>query len=218
MSDANPTRSAVIEMKDERTAMHEGYAFLDEKCLLLAGEILRELERYRRLRHDFVTLQDAASKALREAVLRHGLEGLQVYPPADLALAQLRVSARSLMGVRLQTAELDARAPAVPQAVDRSPEAEACRRAFAAVLTAAAPLAAVSSNLERLSLEYRRSVRRARALQDVMLPELEQSIYEIENRLEELEQEDAIWMRSAAVDVEPARPKARGDARSGVVP
>ena len=28
-----------------------------------------------------------------------------------------------------------------------------------------------------------------------MLPELDHSIYDIENRLEELEQEDAIWMR-----------------------
>ncbi|HWK82916.1 MAG TPA: hypothetical protein VNS61_04195, partial [Caldimonas sp.] len=72
MSDANPTRSAVIEMKDERRAMHEGYVFLDEKCLLLAGEILRELERYGPLRRDFIALHDAALKALREAVLRHG--------------------------------------------------------------------------------------------------------------------------------------------------
>ena len=82
--------------------------------------------------------------------------------------------------------------------MNRSPEAEACRRAFAAVLAAAATLAAVSGNLERLSLEYRRAVRRARALQDVMLPELDRSIYDIENRLEELEQEDAIWMRQGA--------------------
>ena len=43
MSDATPTRSFVLEMKDERRAMHEGYVFLDEKCLLLAAEILREL-------------------------------------------------------------------------------------------------------------------------------------------------------------------------------
>jgi V/A-type H+-transporting ATPase subunit D len=113
------------------------------------------------------------------------------------------------MGVRLQEAELDTQAGPAPQAVDRSPEAEACRRAFAAVLVTAASLAAVSGNLERLSFEYRRSVRRARALQDVMLPELEHAIYEIENRLEELEQEDAIWMRGAAVDAEPA-----GSARS----
>ena len=103
------------------------------------------------------------------------------------------------MGVRLQEAELEVGEAPAAEAVNRSPEAEACRRAFAAVLAAAATLAAVSGNLERLSLEYRRAVRRARALQDVMLPELDRSIYDIENRLEELEQEDAIWMRQGAV-------------------
>ena len=77
---------------------------------------------------------------------------------------------------------------------DASPEAEACQRVFAALLDAAAPLAAVAGNLERLSLEYRRSVRRARALQDVLLPELDQTVADIETRLEEIEQEDAIWM------------------------
>ena len=85
VSDVNPTRSVVVEMKDERRAMHEGYVFLDEKCLLLAGEILAELGRYARLRRALLSLHEAALDALRAAVLRHGLEGLQVYPPADLA-------------------------------------------------------------------------------------------------------------------------------------
>jgi V/A-type H+-transporting ATPase subunit D len=200
VSDVNPTRSAAIEMKDERRAMHEGYVFLDEKCLLLAGEILAELGRYVSLRREFLSLHEAALEALRAAVLRHGLEGLQVYLPADLASASVRRRARSLMGVRLQEAELDGTPGAAPMAVERSPEGEACRRAYAAVVAAAVPLAASSGNLERLSLEYRRSVRRARALQDVMLPELDRSIADIESRLEELEQEDAIWMRSAAGD------------------
>jgi len=60
-------------------------------------------------------------------------------------------------------------------------------------------VAAVSGNLERLSLEYRRSVRRARALQDVMLPELDHTIADIDGRLEEAEREDAIWMRQGAL-------------------
>jgi len=68
--------------------------------------------------------------------------------------------------------------------------------AFAALLDAATPLAAVAGNLARLSLEYRRSVRRAHALQDVLLPELDGTVADLETRLEELEQEDAIWMRS----------------------
>jgi len=31
-----------------------------------------------------------------------------------------------------------------------------------------------------------------------MLPEIDHDLYDIENRLEELEQEDAIWMRQGA--------------------
>lgn len=198
MSDASPTRSAVIEMKDERRAMHEGYVFLDEKCLLLAGEILRELELHGRLQAEFLALDADANASLLAAVARHGLDGLRVYPPTDLAQARVASRLQGLMGVRLQEAELDARAGAAPPAVDASPEAEACRRAYAASMAAAARLAALSGNLERLSFEYRRAVRRARALQDVMLPELDRTLYDIENRLEELEQEDAIWMRRGA--------------------
>jgi len=212
MSDVSPTRSAVIELKDERRAMHEGYVFLDEKCLLLAGEILLELERFASLQRDVLLRHGAALAALQAAVARHGLHGLQVYPPADLGAGRLHITPRSLMGVALQQAEWrngagadsgadlgnDAPADMPPDAVQPSPEAAACRLAFAAVLAQAAVLAAVSGNLERLSLEYQRAVRRARALQDVMLPELDHSIADIESRLEELEQEDAIWMRQGA--------------------
>jgi len=198
MSDVSPTRSAVIEMKDERRAMHEGYVFLDEKCLLLAGEILRQLDQHGALQRRFMSLHDTALAALQAAVARHGLQGLQVYPPADLAGAATQITPRSQMGVRLQQPAWQANEGAAAKAVMPSPEAEACRQAFAALLATGAELAAVSGNLERLSFEYRRSVRRARALQDVMLPELDHTIADIEGRLEELEQEDAIWMRQGA--------------------
>jgi V/A-type H+-transporting ATPase subunit D len=198
VSDPSPTRSAVIEMKDERRAMHEGYVFLDEKCLLLAGEILRELEHHGRLQRSFNALHGAATAALQAAVARHGLQGLQVYPPNDLAEARVHIAARSLMGVRLQDARWVPGRGVAADPVHPSPEAKACASAFASVLSSAAALAAVAGNLERLSLEYQRSVRRARALQDVLLPELDDSIDDIENRLEELEQEDAVCMRRGA--------------------
>jgi V/A-type H+-transporting ATPase subunit D len=193
--DVTPTRSVVLELKDERRAMHEGYVFLDEKCLLLAGEMLRELARYAKLQRDFATTWADAVAALQAAIVRHGLDGAQIHPASDLRGASVRRTARSLMGVRLQEAAFDALAPPAPPAVAHSPEAEACRRAFARLVERSAPLAAVAGNLERLSLEYRRAVRRARALSDVLLPELDRDVYEIETRLEELEQEDAISMR-----------------------
>jgi len=195
MSETSPTRAVVLELKDEQRAMHEGYVFLDEKCLLLAGEILRELARHTTFDRAFAAAHDAAIAALQGALARHGLDELQVYPAPDQSAATIDRAARSIMGVRLQDAVWEAADAIAPPAVAPSPEAEACRRAFLALVAAAVPLAAVSGNLERLSFEYRRSVRRARALQDVLLPELDDEVYGIETRLEELEQEDAIAMR-----------------------
>lgn len=194
MSDVTPTRSVVLELKGERRAMHDGYVFLDEKCLLLAGEILRELVRHDALQRRFLVAYATAVASLQAAVARHGLHGLQVYPAADLSSAEVRCTSRTLTGVWLQDAALSADARPAAPAFDASPEAEACRRVFAVLLDAAAPLAAVEGNLARLSLEYARSVRRARALQDVLLPELDRTVADIETRLEEIEQEDAIWM------------------------
>jgi len=195
MSDVTPTRAAALELKDERRAMRDGYVFLDEKCLLLAGEILRELARHATLSRALLAAHAAAAASLQAAIGRHGLEGLDVYPTADQSTAALALTPRSVMGVRLQDAGWQATARPPPPAVHPSPEAEACRHAFVAIIAAAAPLAAVAGNLERLSLEYQRSVRRARALQDVLLPELDRTLWEVETRLAELEQEDAISMR-----------------------
>ena len=195
MSEATPTRAYALELMDERRAMREGYVFLDEKCLLLAGAILRELARYGDLLRTLEAAQAAASTALRAAVGRHGFAGLCVYPASEQRDATLAIAGRSVMGVRLQDAQWRPHDAPAPPAAAPSPEAEACRRAFIQVVAAAAQAGAAAGNLERLSLEYRRSVRRARALQDVLLPELDRSLYSIETRLEELEQEDAVSMR-----------------------
>jgi V/A-type H+-transporting ATPase subunit D len=193
--DSTPTRSIVLELLDERRAMGEAQVFLDEKCLLLASEILRQLRRYAELRQAFAATWEGALARLQAAIARHGLEGVYLQPPGDLAAVHVVVRASSLMGVRLQDAELSGAPAPPPPAVDPSPEAGICREAFDRLLACALPLAAVGGNLERLHQEYRRAVRRARALQDVLLPEIERAIREIETRLGELEQEDAIWMR-----------------------
>ena len=62
MSETTPTRAAVLELKDEQRAMHEGYVFLDEKCLLLAGEMLRQLHRHAELERE---LRAARSRSCR---------------------------------------------------------------------------------------------------------------------------------------------------------
>ena len=196
MNDVTPTRSALIELKEERVAMHEGYVFLDEKCLLLAREILAQLERYDALADHIERLRGEAGRALRAAIARHGLEGVQCYPAVAGSETELQLTRGSLMGVKLQEAELLSAAERIEAAANPTPEAEACRRVFRELLLQSARLAALSGNLERLWHEYRRSARRARALHDVLLPEIDETLHDMEARLDELEQEEARTVRS----------------------
>lgn len=194
MNDLTPTRSLLIALGDERRTMREGYAFLDEKCLLLAGEMLRQYRRHQAISRDLALLLSAARLALGNALARHGLHGLQVVPAAP-SHQKLRVDRHPLLGiVTLQAQALGELGPA-PQPVQPSPEADACRAAYARVAASVGELAAVSATLARLLAEYRRTVRRVRALQDVLLPELDADIADIETRLEDLEREDALTAR-----------------------
>jgi V/A-type H+-transporting ATPase subunit D len=194
MNDYTPTRSLLIALGDERRTMREGSAFLDEKCLLLAGEMLREVRRHRELMLALRKADAGARRALRAAVGRHGVNGLQVHavPPGA---EQVEVHTRSLLGVGLVRTDLVPAPPLARHAVHPSPDAAACRAAHRHLAPILVELAAVSTNLARLHAEYRRTVRRVRALQDVLLPELDTSIADIDTRLEDLEREDAVAAR-----------------------
>jgi V/A-type H+-transporting ATPase subunit D len=195
MTDVAPSRSAILELRDERQAMVEGHAFLDEKCLAIAAEIVRELSRYLMLEKAFLAGSQAAARAMQAALGRHGLAELGVHPAPDPQGLALRGDQRSVMGVKLLAAAL-AKPPADAEVPDwGSPEARACREAFARLLTLAPEVGSAAGNLERLAEEYRRSIRRARALDDVLIPEAARELAAMETALEDLEREDAIAMR-----------------------
>lgn len=200
VADVTPTRSEAIALAEERRTMQEGYAFLDEKCLLLAGEMLRQMREHRFLTAALAPLQAQARERLTAALARHGLNGLQVAPALSSAQA-VTVVRRPLLGVPMLAATLHGAAPVPPAAVNASPELDACRRAYAQLAQPLVQLAAISNNLARLYAEYRRTVRRVRALQDVLLPEVERTLAEVETSLAELEQDEQAMLRRAALGV-----------------
>ncbi len=192
MREVVPTHSALLELREEREGMQEGYRFLDEKRLVLAAEIMRELQRYEGGRQRFDRLFAEAAGALQAAVLRHGLEGMQIYPIADPGTGELRTSERSVLGVLLQSVRVEATDATPTPAAYASPEAEHCRQAFVALIPAAAETAAISGNLQRLRDAYRHTARRARALEDVLIPEIDETLASLELALEDLDREEVV--------------------------
>ena len=197
-SDRPVSRATLMEIQGDREVIEEGYTFLDEKLVMLAQELLRRLAAYEQARQAFRQRQAAAHAALAAAIGRHGLEGVQVYPPRPMQGARLHWQRRDFLGVRLlEEAGLEAgggsaatRAPVRPSA-----EAEACAARFEEVTEAGAGLAVEAANLRRLLAEYERTEQRARALDNVILPEVRQAERRMGERLEESEQEEAVRIR-----------------------
>jgi len=190
-----PTRAALLALREERSVVGEAYDFLDEKRLLLAAELLRQLERHDDLQRELAALAATARERLRAAVRRHGLQGLGVYPARRLDGFRLQSRQYNFMGVILADTRTDPPAGeprGLPAPCNPSHEAAACRSVIGEILRLGAELAGVSGNLHRLLFEYRRTERRARALENIILPELERTLATLTARLEEVEQEDVI--------------------------
>ena len=196
----SPSRSAFLELKEERQLVREGFEFLDEKRVILAQEMLRRLADWKAARARYDALHEEAAAALARAVGRHGLDGLGIYPAVPLENAALPLKETRFLGVNLLDGTFDAGAgEGVPApAVNPSPEAERCREAFAALLPLGFELAVMRASLERLVREYIRTERRARALENVVLPEIEHSLAFMDEQLEAMDQEEAIRVRNAA--------------------
>lgn len=198
MAEVVPTRSAALQLADERDLMRQGYRFLDEKRVLLASEMLRCLRDHERMHAALVERLREARSALREALLRHGLDGLQAYPAVPVEPAAPQTAHARFLGVPMLANHFAPRAGSGDDsAVDASPEARACRDGFAALLGPLAQLAASAGNLERLGAEYRRTERRAKALENVLLPEVEGSLATILGQLELADQEESVRIRLA---------------------
>ena len=197
-----PTRAAVLQMQDEQKVVREAYTFLDEKRLLLASEILRQLKLYQKYKKELDALHLRARESLRLAVMHHGLDGLQVYPAMTFEGIGFGQRSYNFMGVTLVEIETEKNDQSVSDsngsdivsksAAIVSEKAEACRGIFRDIVKRSSVLAAISGNLYRLLREYRLTERRSRALENVILPEIEQSLRDMLQHLEELDLEDAI--------------------------
>lgn len=192
-SNMAPTRSAVLQLREEHGVILEAYDFLDEKRLLLAAELLRQLKDYEQRIEEYEALRQQAEQALVATIKRHGLQGTQVYPGNYLENADMISEVIPFMGVSLATTKLSvSRENGKRTACHPSPEAEQCRKLFQRLVDLAAVIAGLSGNLYRLLEEYQRTERRARALENVVIPEMSQTLREMTTQLEELDQEDIV--------------------------
>jgi V/A-type H+-transporting ATPase subunit D len=190
------TRIAQLEQKDEQRLVREGYELLDEKRIRLVAEIRAQLARFRRLQSEVREAQESARGALIAALSRHGMDELSAYPALSANESELKFGRARLFGIEILEVQWHARAArATERPVNPSPEAQTCARDYRALLEPLVMTAACSLNLRRLTREYVRTERRARAIENVLLPEIESNLKYIDEQLEILDQEEITRVR-----------------------
>jgi len=171
--------------------------------MLLAAEMLRQLRVYEQRAAEILAATAAAAEALAAATERHGLDRLQVEPPPPAPAMPGRQRA-SFLGLAMLALEPPAeRPPGGPPTIDPSPELAACRAAFERLVSAAADAGVRAGNLGRLAREYRRTERRARALEKVLLPEVEDAMRRVDEQLDTMDREDVIRGRRSRMSEYP---------------
>ena len=192
------TRVAWLELSDERRQVREGYELLDEKRMLLAGEIMRGLAAHARLAERRRLQQAEARAAAAAAIAACGCDGLAVEPPLDLRQARLRIDTGRFLGIPVASAVLEGGAASTHASMLSLPEVRDCAAAWLELARTAAESAALAGSLRRLAAEYVRTERRARALENVVLPEIDATLQRISEQLDAVDQEEAVRVRNAA--------------------
>lgn len=190
---ATASRAALLELRQEREVVQEGHRFLDEKRILLAREILRRLEAYRGERAEVAKAEKRAREALGGAIGSHGLEYLQLHPRPEIETGGLELTESPFLAIPLPGTRLDVTLGGLDGI-----ESDALREtvdAYAELARRAAALAGSEAALLRLLEEYRRTERRVRALENLILPELRRDERTMEDVLEENDLEEAIRVR-----------------------
>lgn len=192
MTERPMTRAEAMSLIEEKRLVEQGYEFLDEKRVILAGEIMARLADWRALEARRDAAMAEARAALADDVRRSGFEALQ------LRAAGSPVTVPGLAPVRFLGARLLARSPGADDPTAAAEDRDAVGAAFARLHGILADMALLSANLHRLADEYRRTERRAKALENVLIPEIVADLTRIEAQLEANEMEDAIRVRIAA--------------------
>lgn len=199
MREVFATKSEALALAEESRLLRDGYRFLDEKRMLLAGEMLRQLRHYDRLSSELEQARATALAAFGGALQRHGLDELQAHRAAAAQFEPPATVKSSFLGVDLL--RLADAVPARPPAIDTgrlnlSPEVRAAEAAFALLAGLACEAGVTAGNLTRLAREFRRTERRAKALENVLLPELDAVLKRVTEQLDSLDQEEAVRVRS----------------------
>ena len=188
------TKGNLIAARRSRALAQTGYELMDRKRNILIRELMALMDTAKQLQGQIDSVFSQAYASLQKANLALGVcDRIAEAVEVDDSLS---IRTRSVMGVELPRIPGQSPPPRLEYGLSgTSPLLDDCYLNFHRVKELTRRLAEVETSIYRLAQAIRKTQKRANALQNIVLPELEGTIRFITDALEEKEREEFVRMK-----------------------
>ncbi len=190
------TRMELLALKNRMRLANRGHDLLREKRDSLIMEFFNTIAEIKDSREKVDNSLTDAFSALTQAKMIMGPARVIEFAYASKFEAELKISTRSMMGVRVPVLSVEQHSSELPYSLsDSSTKFDVMGEKFKEALKAIVRLAEIESTVKRLALEIERTKRRVSALETVVIPRLDATVRFVKLALEEREREDFIRLK-----------------------
>ncbi|MBN1572017.1 MAG: V-type ATP synthase subunit D [Deltaproteobacteria bacterium] len=192
----SPTKSNLIKIKGQLEFAKDGYQLLDQKREILVMEVMHMIEDVRRARTNAEEVLSKAYKALRRALMRMGVNKVEAVSMAVMPDISMKITDRTIMGVVVPIIDItktEKRPYFYPGGTESSVDEAATR--FREALERIVELTEVEVAVWRLAIELKKTQKRVNALENIFIPQYEETLKFLEDNLAEKEREAFFQMK-----------------------
>jgi V/A-type H+-transporting ATPase subunit D len=206
-----PTKTSLLRVRHELEFARLGHELLDQKRNILVIELLNLVDQAVDFQEQVVKALEEAYRTLEQAVLRMGKLRVSHLASAVNIQAEIELKTRRVMGVRLPVVETSfSEHPPYYSPLGTSFWIDNSLDEFKEALQVMGRLAELKISIIRLAAEVRKTIRKVNALEKIAIPDLEQTVSFIQNRLEENERDMFILMKMVKSRLEAKEEAERG--------
>lgn len=191
-----PTKSNLLSLREELEFARQGYELLDQKRNILVIELLGLVDQAVDYQTQVERALEQAYESFEHAVLAMGkLKSLHLSGALNIK-SDIEITQRRVMGVRLPVVETSFEEhPPYYSPLGTSFWIDDAVEQFKEALKLMGRFAELKISIMRLAREVRKTIRKVNALEKVAIPELEETVKVIAERMEENERDMFVLMK-----------------------
>lgn len=185
-----PTKSNQLRLSRELDTAQEGFRLLDQKREILVMELMRLLDRARRLQRQLDEAKDASYTILKKAITRNGYHVMRRVGSGINYAHRVDVRRRVSAGVRLPEITVTPVEFEVQYGIlDTDSLVDETSNAFLELLGVIGQMAQLETSVWLLARELKKTQRRVNALEQIFIPDFQDTLQYIRETLESKELE-----------------------------